>query len=234
MEQSGTRAEDACVVVPAYNEGTVIESVLRELREHFGTVVCVDDGSHDDTFAHARAAGVIVIRHPVNLGQGAALQTGITYAARELDAPYVVTFDADGQHDPADAVRMVQRAREAGLDAVLGSRFLDQNSSVPALRRVVLRLGAAFTRASTGLRVTDAHNGLRVFSRTAAGSIRLRQAGMAHASEILGEVARLRMSYAEEPVTIRYTEYSRAKGQSSLNAFNILYDLVTSRLRDQP
>ena len=234
MEHDGSRADRACVVVPAFREAEVIGTVLRELREHFPLVVCVDDGSPDATFDQARATGVTVIRHPVNLGQGAALQTGITYAVQSLRASYVVTFDADGQHDPTDAVRMVQRARDSGLDVILGSRFLAETSAVPRLRRAVLRTAALFTRASTGLHVTDAHNGLRVLTGAAAGSIRLRQAGMAHASEILSEVARLGLSYAEEPVTIRYTDYSRAKGQSSLNAFNILYDLVTSRLRDQP
>lgn len=221
---------DACVVVPMHNEATVIAAVVRDLLGRFGTVVCVDDGSADGSAAAARAAGAEVVRHAINLGQGAALQTGFRHALAGTDAAWFVTFDADGQHDVADAVHMVGTARSDDLDVVLGSRFLGAALDMPRGRRTLLRAAVTFTRLSTGLRVTDTHNGLRVLSRTAAQDLEIRLRGMAHASEILHHVADRGLRYAEVPVRIAYTEYSRAKGQSGLNAVNVLCDLFLQRL----
>lgn len=221
----------ACVVVPMHNEGLVIGGVVHSLLEHFDLVVCVDDGSTDGSGPIARAAGALVLRHAINLGQGAALQTGITYAVNRTQADFVVTFDADGQHDPADALLMVQALVTCDADVVLGSRFLGATrSNIPQTRRVLLRLATTFTRATTGLPVTDTHNGLRVFTRAAARQLRIQNRGMAHASEVLSQIAALRCQVQEVPVTITYTEYSRAKGQTGLNAFNVLFDLFMQRL----
>src|SRR3954454_9464129 len=151
---------DVCVVVPVHNEAPVIAGVLAGLLRCFPMVVCVDDGSSDDSAAIARSSGAPVLRHATNLGQGAALQPGISFALRQAGTAYVVTFDADGQHDPDDAVRMVAVAHADGLDVVLGSRFLEASAAVPGLRRALLRGGVAFTRLTTGLRLTDTHNGL--------------------------------------------------------------------------
>ncbi|MDQ6716355.1 MAG: glycosyltransferase family 2 protein, partial [Actinomycetota bacterium] len=179
----------------------------------------------------ARAAGARVVRHPANLGQVAALQTGIRYALEALGVDYVVTFDADGQHDVDDAADMVQVAREQGVQAVLGSRFLHAGSDIPKGRRLMLQAAVHFTRGTTGLPVTDAHNGLRVLRRDAAEQLRMRLHGMAHASEILSQVARGHWTYLEHPVSISYTPYSRTKGQRGYNALNIVFDLMFDRLR---
>ena len=218
-------------VVPVYDEGAVIADVVTELRAAFASVVCVDDGSTDGSAEIARAAGALVVRHPTNLGQGAALETGIRFALGLPGTAYVVTFDADGQHDVGDALAMVHRAREHDLQVVLGSRFLRAAGDVPVARRLVLRAAVRFTRRTTGLALTDAHNGLRVLRRDAAEAVRLRLHGMSHASEILTVLARGGFSVAEHPVTIRYTDYSRAKGQRSYNALNILFDLAVNRMR---
>ena len=222
----------AGVVIPMHNEARVITDVVRGVRARFQLVVCVDDGSADDCAALARAAGAHIVRHPTNLGQGAALETGIRYALERLGVSYVVTFDADGQHDVDDAEAMVRVAQEQDVQAVLGSRFLTTGQcDVPRARRLLLKAAVQFTRGTTGLRVTDAHNGLRVLRRDAAQQLRLRLHGMAHASEILSQVARGGWSYVEHPVAITYTDYSRAKGQRSYNALNIVYDVMFDRLR---
>lgn len=223
-----------CVVVPALNEAVVIGHVVESLRTRFGVVVVIDDGSSDATATVARAAGAAVLRHPVNLGQGAALQTGIAAAARISGVEHVLTFDADGQHDIDDAVNAVRRAAETGVDLVLGSRFLDRRTTVPRWRRVVLRAGVLFTRVTTGLDLTDTHNGMRVLRREAAQALDLRQHGMAHASEILEIAARRRWTYLEVPARVHYTAYSMSKGQPSINALNVMFDLVSSRLRGHP
>lgn len=223
---SGPPINDAWLVVPVYNEGPVLSEVLFEARAVFPNIVCVDDGSRDDSAAQARAAGAVVISHPVNLGQGAALQTGFDYVLARTDAAFVVTFDADGQHDPADAAAAVELARSADLAFVFGSRFLDGRSRPGLAKRTVLAVATLGTRLSTGLKLTDAHNGLRVIRRDALAGLRLRQAGMAHASEIVAALAKTGLPWAEQPVHIRYTDYSRAKGQSLLNSVNILVDLI--------
>jgi glycosyltransferase involved in cell wall biosynthesis len=222
---------DTAVVIPMHNEATVISSVVESVRRRFAHVVCVDDGSGDDSVEFARAAGAVVVRHPANLGQGAALETGIRHALDRLDVSYVVTFDADGQHDVDDAAAMVDLARRDGLHVVLGSRFLGAAHGITGSRRLVLQAAVLFTRTSTGLRVTDAHNGLRVLRRDAAEHIRLRLHGMSHASEILSLIDRHGFAYAEHPVTICYTDYSQAKGQRGYNALNIVFELMVNRMR---
>lgn len=230
-KQGATSPPGVFIVIPAYNEGGALGDVVNSLHERFERVVVVDDGSADETAAIARRAGATVLVHPVNLGQGAALQTGIAYALSE-GAAYVVTFDADGQHDADDIPRMIEALERNAAQAALGSRFLEGSSTnATAARRLLLRAATVFTRATTGLKVTDAHNGLRVFNAAGAARIRIRQNRMAHASEILEQIASERIPYVECPVHIRYTDYSRAKGQSGFEAFNIIIDLIMQRLK---
>lgn len=217
------------VVVAAFNEACVIGRVIADLRETYPNVVVVDDGSSDATAACAVAAGAVVLRHPVNLGQGAALQTGIIYALARR-AAFVATFDADGQHSSADIARMVRALTEHNAEVALGSRFLGNAVGMSLSRRIALRLAVLFTRLTTGLRVTDAHNGLRLFTRAAALKIRITQNRMAHASEISDQIVRHQLKYIEVPVTITYTDHSRVKGQTLLGAADIIGELVLGKL----
>jgi glycosyltransferase involved in cell wall biosynthesis len=190
--------------------------------------VVVDDGSGDGTADHAATAAAVV-RHPVNLGQGAALQTGIDYALHQ-GADVIVTFDADGQHRASDIERLVAALREAPADFALGSRFLGDAIALSTARRLLLRAATLFTQLTTGLRLTDTHNGLRAMTRHGAEKIRLRQNRMAHASEILAQIAASGLPYVEVPVRIEYTAYSLAKGQRLGDALAILLDLFARRL----
>lgn len=216
------------VVIAAYNEAGVIGRVVNEVKRHGYTVVVVDDGSSDRT-AEASAAAHVLIRHPVNLGQGAALQTGINFAL-DSGADVIVTFDADGQHRAADIEKLVQAMRIADVDFALGSRFLGCSDGMPVSRRLLLKAGTLFTQLTTGLRVSDTHNGLRAMTHRGAAVVRLRQNRMAHASEILGQIAASRLGYIEVPVTIEYSAYSLAKGQTISDALMILLDLFARRL----
>lgn len=218
------------VLVPMYNEATVVGDVVADLRQHFPHVICVDDGSTDGSAAAARERGAVVLSHPVNLGQGAALRTGFEFVLGHSDVTHVVTFDADGQHAVSDALAMLAVAHSEGVDVVLGSRNRSGATGQPWARRQVLRLALRYTRWTTGLDLTDTHNGLRILSRGALARLPLRQRGMAHASEIERLIARQKLSWCEHPMSISYSEYSRAKGQSSANAFNIVYDLLAARL----
>ena len=216
----------AWVVIPLYNEASVIASVIKGLAPFFTHIVCVDDGSTDGSAAIAEEAGAFVVHHPINLGQGAALQTAIEFALSHEDAQYLVTFDADGQHRVADAVAMVRRARDEDLAIVFGSRFLDDRTRPGALKKLVLKTAVWVTNMTTGTRLTDAHNGLRVIRRDAAQRVHLKQDRMAHATEIVLQLGRSGLPWAEQPVELLYTDYSKSKGQSLLNSVNILVDLV--------
>jgi len=214
------------VVIPLYNEAEVIAAVVSDVLAVFPHVVCVDDGSKDDSARLARTAGAHVVVHPINLGQGAALQTGFEYAMQDPQMTEVVTFDADGQHNLEDAQAMVALLREQNLDVVIGSRFLDDRTQLSLAKKLVLKAAVAFSRMSTGMALTDAHNGLRVINRATLSRFRLKQNRMAHASEIVDCFSRLGVTWAEYPTHIVYSDYSKSKGQSLLNSVNILVELL--------
>jgi len=223
---------DTWLIVPCYNEGTVIFDVLTNARETLPNIVGVNDGSADDSAAQIRAAGAHLVDHPVNLGQGAAIQTGVEYARAQPGAKYFVTFDADGQHQVKDVMRMIERLRTEPLDIIVGTRFAGQeNSQVPWIKRAVLKTVVMLSPRTKKLGLTDAHNGLRAFNRRVAEEMNIRMNGMSHASEIVSMIDKHGWRVDEEPVDILYTEYSMSKGQSLINGVNILADgLVARRL----
>jgi glycosyltransferase involved in cell wall biosynthesis len=193
-------------------------------------VVVVDDGSSDATAEIGVRTCDVVVRHPINLGQGAALQTGITFALAQ-GADFIVTFDADGQHRIEDVTTLLDALAALHADFALGSRARGQTTNIPGSRRLLLWGATCFTRIATGLDVTDAHNGLRAMTRRGASRLKLRQNRMAHASEILDQIARSGLKYIEVPVNIEYSRYSLAKGQRSSDAIDILLDLCAGRLQ---
>ncbi|HJQ09260.1 MAG TPA: glycosyltransferase family 2 protein [Candidatus Saccharimonadales bacterium] len=216
------------VIIPVYNEGKVIRNVIADALKHVSTVIAVNDGSKDNSADEIAKTNAILIDHPINMGQGAALQTGLEYARELENISYFVHFDADGQHDIRDVEKMLAILEKGKYDIVLGSRFLEKVSAkkVPLKKRILLKLALWFTVLTTGLKLTDTHNGLRVFNRKAANAIEITLPDMAHASEILALIHQYKLKYTEAPVTIRYTAYSQAKGQPILNAINIVYDIL--------
>lgn len=227
----GAPEQSRFVVVPAYNEASVIGSTVRPLVEAGFCVVVVDDGSNDNTWEVIQQLPVYGLRHPINLGQGAALQTGMTFALKQ-GADYVVHFDADGQHRPVDIDVVLQPLLEGKVEVALGSRFLCRTSAaaVPFRRRLFLRGATYVNFILTGVLLTDAHNGLRALTREAAQRIYFREHGYAHASEILHQIRSNRLAYAERPTTVLYSDYSVAKGQSLWNGFNIVFELIMTKL----
>lgn len=217
------------IVIPAFNEAGTIGGVIRALRQHYPNVVVIDDGSVDDTHQVARDAGAMVLRHVLNRGQGAALQTGIEFALRR-DAQYVVTFDADGQHRVNDIAGLLAPIVSGNVEISLGSRFLGKAVRIPPLRRAVLWLAVRFTRMISGVVLTDTHNGLRAFSRQAAQMIDIRNDRMAHASELIDIIRGSGLPFAEVPVKIRYTQHTLAKGQSLRGAVRIAFDYFVGRV----
>lgn len=226
---------DTWIMVPAYNEATVVRKVLEDLIRVFPNVVVVDDGSTDATVTEVQATGARLVRHPMNLGAGAARQTAVEFALRDRQAQYFVTFDADGQHRVEDADAMVRFMRENPVDILLGSRFLGAEAiGMSKSKKLLLSAGRVFERFQSGVALTDAHNGLRAFRRNFAQTIKLSMADMAYASELLSLIAKSGLPYGEFPVTIDYSDYSRAKGQRSINSVNIATDVLMHRMFKGP
>lgn len=223
---------DTWLIIPCFNEGSVIGDVITNARATFPNIVAVNDGSADNSAAAIHAAGAHLVNHPVNLGQGAAIQTGVEYARAQPGAKIFVTFDADGQHQVKDVVAMVDRLRAEPVDIIVGTRFgrpRSEDDQVPLIKRIVLKTVVALSARTRRLGLTDAHNGLRVFNRTVAEQLNLRMNGMSHASEFVRLMDDHSWRVSEQPVDILYTEYSMSKGQSLFNGVNILADGLLAR-----
>ena len=209
------------IVIPAFNASHTIVGVVRGLRDSgYHNIVVVDDGSRDATYETALSTGVDVIKHVVNRGQGASLQTGIHYALKK-NPSVIVTFDADGQHDPADISALMQPVLSGEVDIALGSRFL-KPSHVPLFRKIALKCGIIIVYLFNGLLLTDAHNGIRCLSNDCAKNLEITSDRMEHASEIIEIIKKKGWRYKEIPVTVHYSNRSLRDGQNTLAAFRIL------------
>lgn len=217
------------VVVPAYNEAPTIRMVVEELLVYKYIVVVVDDGSAKSLADSLTGLPVHYLKHGVNLGQGAALQTGMEYALSQ-GASYIATFDADAQHRASDIEKMKEAMDKNQLDIVLGSRFLLPSRQIPFSRKLLLQLARFLNFLFTGLYLTDAHNGLRLLNQKAAETIVLKENRMAHATEILSQINTHRLKYSEVPVQISYSAYSLQKGQTNWSGFRILIDLLLAKI----
>jgi glycosyltransferase involved in cell wall biosynthesis len=242
------RPVHVAVLMPAWNEAGRLARTLEDLgaaTKEGGarvTVFLVDDGSDAPIEAGSLPCGVPVVlaRHAVNLGQGAALETARRLALDPRFRPEggfdaYVTMDSDGQHGAADVLRLARAIVEQGADIALGDRFAG-GSNVPASRRVLLGLARVFERATTGMHLSDAHNGLRAFGPRAIERMRIRQNRMAHATELTRRISRASrrgLRVVEVPVSVRYTGESLAKGQGASGAIAILVDLFQGYLFEE-
>lgn len=219
------------IIIPCFNEGPVLRQVVTALtNEKKYTIILVDDGSVIPAQSVIGDLAVTILRHRVNLGQGAALQTGFDYV-KKLPADYIITFDADGQHSPADIQQLLAPLQDRRADIALGSRFLIKGQhNAPLTKRWVLHIGRLVNYLFTGLYLSDSHNGLRAFTKTAIEKIQLKENRMAHATEILYAIREYKLRHIEVPVTVNYTVYSKSKGQSVFNSIRIFFDLVLHKI----
>ena len=217
------------VVIAAYNEEKKIKTVVNSVAKYVDLVVVVDDGSKDKTSDMVSNKKAVVLRHCINLGQGAALQTGFKYV-KKINPEVVVTYDADGQFLAEEIPLMIKPILEKKVDVVLGSRFLGKTINMSPIRKHILKLGILFTWIFSEIKLTDTHNGFRALSKKALESIEITQNRMAHASEIIDQIKLKNLKYIEVPVTVKYDDYSNGKGQSSLNSVKIVLELISKKL----
>lgn len=217
------------LVIAAYNEEQKIHGVIREVAKYVNRIVVVDDGSTDRTSKKAKHRKVTILRHTINLGQGAALQTGFEFA-RTLKPDVVITYDGDGQFVAHDITKFVKPIIEGQAEVVLGSRFLGKTLNMPFSRLIVLRLGILFTRLFSNIRLTDTHNGFRAFSGEAIKKIDLKHNRWAHPSEIIYQISKNKLKILEVPITVKYSKYSWKKGQKNIEAVKIPVELIIKAL----
>jgi glycosyltransferase involved in cell wall biosynthesis len=217
--------QKVCVIVPFYNEEQVINKVVSELLSHNYKVLAVDDGSSDKSYENIQDLKCTIIRHPQNFGQGAALQTGMSFAKLNPNLEIFVTFDSDGQHQVANIENVLNPLIKDEADIVFGTRFQDDLTKFTFLKRLILKMAIKYTHLSTGVALTDTHNGFRAMNRIAINKIELNFPGMTHASEFVAKAGENNLRIKEVPVHVLYTKYSKRKGQSLWNAINILTDL---------
>ncbi len=213
-------------VIPAWNEGKNIAKVIAGARPFVDEIVVVDDGSGDDTAAAAEMAGATVFRHPINRGQGAALQTGNDYAL-DHGADIIVHFDADDQFLAAEIKDMVAPIIAGRADIVFGSRFLGKKANLPPVKRyLIMPLARIFTRVILGIKLSDPQNGFRAMSRLAAEKIRISNREMAHNSEIQIKAFREKLRVTEVPITVVYHHF----GQKLSGGFKVAKDLLIHKI----
>jgi len=217
------------ILITAYNEEKVVSSVIEGLLNRgYKNIVIVDDGSTDKTYDIVKRYPVFLLRHIINRGKGASLQTGTEFILKK-NFHVIVHFDADGQHNPDDIEKLVEPIFTEGVDVVLGSRFLGSVKNLPITRKIILKMGIVFCNILYGVKLTDVHNGLRAFKSHVFEKIYFTEDRFAYASELLEKIVKFGFKYKEVPVNIAYSEYSIKKGQKNINAINIFLKIVMRR-----
>lgn len=218
------------IVIPAFNEEKTISNVISGLlATGYTNIVVIDDCSQDNTYPIASKFPVHLLRHSVNRGQGAALQTGIEFSLQN-GADIIITFDSDGQHCIEDIPAMLEPIIKKETDITIGSRFL-KDSAVPLFRKFLLKGSILVMFFFYGIKMTDAHNGLRAISRNAAEKIGITCDRMAHASEIIETIHKKRIKFKEIPVTINYNKETIKKGHGSYRgAIKILATMALKKI----
>lgn len=215
-------------IIPAFNEATTVRSVIQSVRPFVDAIIVVDDGSSDATGSIARDEGVVLTRHILNCGLGAALSTGLAMA-RSLGADAAVTIDADGQLFAEDIKAVLKPLTDNHADVVIGSRFLSTENTIPFIRRCYNRIGNLITWALFGVWTSDSQSGIRAFNRAALESITIRCSRMEVSSEFFDEIKKKNMRWDEVPIRVQYTAYSLSKGQSFSHGVRTVLRLALRR-----
>lgn len=225
-----TDAKSIFVIIPCFNEAAVIRRTVSAVLDKGYAVVVVDDCSSDNSKKELAGLPVYYLRHRVNLGQGAALQTGITFA-KQKGAAYFVTFDADGQHDCNDINGMLELIEATKADIIFGSRFLSgSKTNVSGSRSFVLNVARHVNYLVSGIMLSDAYNGLRMFNRKAASVFSLTENKMAHATQIQIQAAKHKLKFAEYPNSIHYNAYSKGKGLKNRDGIKIFFEILLHKI----
>jgi glycosyltransferase involved in cell wall biosynthesis len=224
------------IIVPAYNQEKVIEETLKQIKKEIKLIkniktdlLVVNDGSKDNTRVLSKKHANEV-SHLVNMGSGAATRTGLKYAKRN-NYKYAITIDADGQHSPKDMLKIINHLIKTDNDLVIGSRLIN-SSGMPLNRILGNNILNFITRVLLGVRVTDSQSGLKGFSRKAIDTIEIKTNGYEFCAEIIWKASKNNLIISEIPIKAIYTEYSKAKGQSNINALRIIKSIIVQKIKE--
>ena len=217
------------ILIPVYNEEKQIKNVISELSKVFKNIVAVNDGSSDDSQEILESLNVTVLKHSINLGQGAAVSTGFKYIQNLKNAEAVITFDADGQHSIEDAQAFAKEILLCDEEIIFGSRFIKNKENIPFIKKIALSIVVIFTNKLSRINLSDAHNGLKAIKKDSLKKIDITIDGFGFESEIIHQASKKEISYKEMPTNTIYTSYSKNKGQKLANGLIILEDLFKSR-----
>lgn len=214
-----------CILIPAYNEEKLLVQVIEGLDIFFENILVVNDGSRDQTKTLLRSLNVDSIHHVMNIGQGGAIGTGLRYIdLKGFDG--VITFDADGQHNPEDAYKIALKLLNSDFDIIFGSRFMGKAENIPKLKKILLKIAIFFTNRVFNLSLTDTHNGLKAIKSTAIPKLLFSNYGYSFETEIAAITSACNFNYSEHPITITYTQHSIKNGQKITNAMILMEDML--------
>ena len=216
------------VIIPAYNEEKTIKNVIREAKKYATEIVVIDDASSDSTYQTAIKEGATVYRHLINRGLGGSLGTGIQVALKK-NTDIAVTLDADGQHDPDEIPNLIQPILNGKADVVIGSRFL-HDQKMPTKRKIYNKIGNIITYFLFGVKTSDSQSGFRALNRKALKLLKIKTNKMEVSSEIIKEVKKNNLIFAEVPIKAIYTRYSLSKGQGFFTGLRTLFKLIILKL----
>lgn len=218
----------ACII-PAYNEENKIAETIKQVKDLVDLIVVVDDNSQDktrDILNKISETKLKKIYHPINLGQGAALQTGNEYCLQQ-NFDILIHFDADGQFLASDIKKMIKPIVEDGYDLVIGSRFMGIESNIPVFKKkVIMPMAKVFNNLFFGIKTSDPQNGFRAMTKETALKIRIENDRMAHCTEILAKAFKYKIKIKEVPIKVIYHEF----GQKFSGGFKIIKDLFLKKI----
>ena len=207
--------------IPAFNEEKNIGAIVAKLKKKYDQVIVCDDGSSDMTQIIASSLGAIVVKHPKNLGYGAAIKT-IFNEAKKIDGDVLVTFDADGQHQISEIDSVLKPLSENKADIVIGSRFLGSTKDLPKYRKIGIKAITSLTNTVTGSNLSDTQSGFRAYSKKVLNEIFPTESGMGISTEILIKSLKKQMTILEVPITISYDNNSHSQAPISHGASVIM------------
>lgn len=221
--------KDILIIIPAYNEEKTIQSVIEDLKKHsYNYILVIDDGSNDKTFEIARKNGVYLARHLLNRGAGVASATGFEIA-KILNPEIVVTFDADGQHNANEIIRLIEPIQRGEADVVIGSRMLGK-LEMPWKRFIYNKIANLVTFILYGFTISDTQSGMKAFNGKAYNAISIETAKMELCSEIVHKIKKNNLSFKEVKIKSNYTKYSLSKGQNFMTGIKTFFRLVLNRM----
>lgn len=219
------------LIMPCYKNHAEI-TLVKKILKNWYWIIFIDDGFNsseliENLHSLSKNSNIVVISHPCNLWQWAALQTWQEYALQHTNIPYFMHFDSDGQHDINDIPLFLNAIEQnPELDIVIWSRFLDIKSNIPFWRRINKKLQILFTRIVIWLPLSDTHNWLRIMKRQTLSKLTITLNDYTHASEIEFLIKHNKLKRKEVPMHVIYEDHHINSGQPLSNAINIAKRII--------